>query len=30
MTELFFFGMPSEFTYTWGDLELIREEIEAR
>ena len=29
-TELFFFGMPSEFTYTWGDLELIREEIEAR
>ena len=29
-SELFFFGMPAEFTYTWGDMEMIREEIESR
>jgi hypothetical protein len=29
-SELFFFGMPAEFTYTWGDMEMIREEIKSR
>lgn len=29
-SELFFFGLPNEFTYTWEDMRLIREEIEAR
>ena len=29
-SESFFFGMPAEFTYTWGDMEMIREEIESR
>lgn len=29
-SELFFHDMPSEFTYTWEDMRLIREEIEAR
>ncbi len=29
-SESFFFGMPAEFTYTWGDIEMIREEIESR
>lgn len=29
-SELFFHDMPSEFTYTWNDLSLIREDIEAR
>lgn len=29
-TELFYFGMPSEFTYTVEDVRLIKEDIEAR
>jgi hypothetical protein len=29
-SELFFHDMPAEFTYTWNDLSLIREEIESR
>lgn len=29
-SESFFFGMPAEFTYTWGDMEMIREKIESR
>lgn len=29
-SELFFHGMPSEFTYTWADMEMIRDEIESR
>lgn len=29
-SELFFHDMPSEFTYTWNDLSLIGEDIEAR
>ena len=28
--ESFFFGMPAEFTYTWRDMEMIREEIKSR
>lgn len=29
-SELFFHDLPSEFTYTWDDMELIRDEIESR
>jgi len=29
-SESFFFGMPAEFTYTWRDMEMIREEIKSR